>query len=441
MRHTPEKQNRHRRAIGAAALLCAALLASCAASTYERMLPESQITGLAERAQAFYDTPDSLLLAPTHAAGRDNNRDWLRVAVHRLGPRDAVSDASPRRVIVFLHGVLADSRTWRYVAGDLAADHRLWLIDLPGVGASDHVAPSHLPPDAYSPAWLSERVAQALEYAIAHAAPHGTPLTLTLVGHSLGGAAILRLLSDPHIRTAHADMLRCIDGAVLLAPIDANLSIINPAVQAAARLNSFDILLASLTGVGRDRIAHGVLSNTADPARAPRESVDLMRDILVDPAVRRPAQAMLLRAIPNSKGDPDWPTIDKITANYPAISKPLLILWGRRDGTLPVAMGYKLAATLPKASLRIFPKGKHSLQVDYPGVIAQLLRGFVHDPSSLRPALDPAQTRNADVVNAPRLQRPPDVVNTDASDAKSATGAAGSHQSARRSPRVDPPHH
>lgn len=389
---------RHTARLRFALALCIAALAGCASPTYRRMPLESAVPALAKAAQAYYDARDDLLLAPTVERNGDAHDHPLRVAIHRVGPPPAQSG---HRVIVFLHGVLSDSRAWRHVAGLLLHERRLWLVDFPGLGQSDRAHPFDFPPSAFSPTWLAERTTQALERAVEAetASNPDAPLSITLVGHSLGGAVALHMLSDPHIRTAHADLIRRIDGAVLIAPLDANLPIVNPATRQAARVSGLEVLLASLTGTARERIARGVAQNAADPNHAVREEVDAKCDILTDEATRAAAQAMLLRAVPNKHDRPDWPAIEAVTTMYGRVELPVLLLWGQRDESLPVAMGYKLASQLPHAELRIFPTAKHSPQLDFPDVVAQLIQDFIASGGARLP--DHAKTHRA-----PRLAQP-----------------------------------
>jgi len=362
-----------------AALLTA--LPSCA-STYRRLATETSVEELAQTALAFRRAQDDLLLAPTHDPDQPGAHA-MRVAVHRLGAPAAGTD--PARVIVFLHGVLADSRTWRYVAGALADHRRLWLVDFPGVGASETIPPGAMGPEAYSPAWLADRVAQALEQALA---ARDSETRLTIVGHSLGGAVALQLLTNPHIRQAHADVVGRIDGVALLAPLDANAPLVNPAVLRAARATDMQILLGRITGALQESVARAVVANAADPSKVPREVVDMKIALLSESATRRPAQAMILRAAPNDGQSLDWRRVEELEAQQRQARTPALILWGHRDSTLPVSMGYKLAAQLPGAQLIVIDRVKHSPHIDMPLAVAAIIDAFV-DASPL--PLDPAR--------------------------------------------------
>ena len=58
---------------------------------------------------------------------------------------------------------------------------------------------------------------------------------------------------------------------------------------------------------------------------------------------------------------------------------PCLILWGRRDETLPVAMGYKLMRQLPNARLEIVQRAKHSAMQEHPLLCVRRVERFLED--------------------------------------------------------------
>ncbi len=105
---------------------------------------------------------------------------------------------------------------------------------------------------------------------------------------------------------------------------------------------------------------------------------------------------------------PDWTRIEPLVAAYANIQIPTLILWGDRDETLSVAMGYKLAAELPNARLRIVRDSMHSLLWERPTVSAQLIRDFLGgrlDPG-LRVAQVESQVSRPDLINPSSIAHP-----------------------------------
>ena len=115
---------------------------------------------------------------------------------------------------------------------------------------------------------------------------------------------------------------------------------------------------------------------------------DRLIDAFADREARRATQAIIRRMIPfTHAGRPDWEAIEALTDDYANVDVPVLILWGRRDETLALSIGYKLLAELPDARLRIVPTGKHSLQADRPKLVADWIERFLRDAGAGWPRL------------------------------------------------------
>ena len=86
--------------------------------------------------------------------------------------------------VVLLHGLGADSRVWRQVLPDLAANYHVYALDLPGFGQSEK------PEIAYRVGTLADSASAFID-----AAKINAPV---VVGHSLGGwAAALLAMRHP----------------------------------------------------------------------------------------------------------------------------------------------------------------------------------------------------------------------------------------------------
>jgi pimeloyl-ACP methyl ester carboxylesterase len=74
-------------------------------------------------------------------------------------------------------------------------------------------------------------------------------------------------------------------------------------------------------------------------------------------------------------GAADWVYAEPAdqTAQIRAIAAPTLLLWGEADQTSPVAVGRRLAALLPDATLRVIPGGDHGFAAELPDVVAPLI--------------------------------------------------------------------
>jgi len=66
-----------------------------------------------------------------------------------------------------------------------------------------------------------------------------------------------------------------------------------------------------------------------------------------------------------------------LNEQYRNVRVPCLILWGRRDATLPVNMGYRMVWNLPQAWLRILPSCTHALPCERPVLSSALIRSFI----------------------------------------------------------------
>jgi pimeloyl-ACP methyl ester carboxylesterase len=280
------------------------------------------------------------------------------------------------RVTVLLHGCLADHETWCHVAGALGEDHELWLLDLPGCGESDG-HPAHLEPDAFTPTALAERVGLVLEHCLAERAAGGQPAPrLTLVGHSLGGAYALRLLSAPALRDRFAGLRRQLDALVLFAPCDVAVNSVPPGFVTLLGLSPISVGIGSALGVVDDQVKALTRRNYHLPECATREQAERFSRTLTVPAHLRCAQAMVRHAVPwrFKENRPDWPAIALLEAEYANVDVPCLIAWGEWDETLTETMGHKIRDHVPGARLVEIVGSGHSVMSEKPLACARIIR-------------------------------------------------------------------
>jgi pimeloyl-ACP methyl ester carboxylesterase len=202
---------------------------------------------------------------------------------------------------------------------------------------------------------------------------------LTIVGHSLGGAIVLRLAGAPELRGEFADVLDLVDRVVLMAALDFSVEKADPAVVEIVGLGKTKVGLAKLFGILRGKAAKFTLDAYADPGAATREAAHKMIGVLKKRDNRRPAQAQLEQAVPFDLKErkPDWERIESLVEDYRNVRFPCLIVWGTRDETLPLSMGYKLQAQLPDARLVVMHNTKHSMQLERPRLSAAVVREFI----------------------------------------------------------------
>ncbi len=356
----------------------AGMLAGCASSSYSRLKKEESIPELAALRAETAEHPNHTALVETH--GVDNGKA-LRVAIHQI------EAPGHERILIFLHGVFSDSSAFRFIAGDLAKDHDLWLVDLPGCGASDKPDPDVLGPDGYSPRDLAARTLEAVRDRLASRG--GSP-KICLVGHSLGGMIALRMFADSVVRERFGDVLERIDRMVLSAPVDVELNRPDPFFEEMATISPAEIKIGSALGVIRERVALGTLESVDDPEhRALKEEADQRIGYLNDGPTLRAMQTMLKRSVSWKGRRPDWDKNQAIVAGYRFVNADVLILWGDRDEVLPIAQGYKQAVQLPHAHLLPLPRVMHSPHLEMPGETARIIRQFA-DTGTIPTLPDPS---------------------------------------------------
>jgi pimeloyl-ACP methyl ester carboxylesterase len=358
----------------------ASVLAACA-SPQARLVGEDSVSELHAFKVLTAGFPNHTALVPT----TDPSGVPVRIAVHKIG------DGAHEHTLVMLHGVFADHSTWRFVQGALAHDNDLLVIDLPGCGDSDKPDPEKVADVVYTPQAVARRVLQAVRLTLND---DRRASKLALVGHSYGGLVAIRMFADPSIRAEYADVLDRVDRMVLFSPVDAAVHRPDPMFQQIAETSSFEVTAGLALGILQDVVADATLASASGAAPALREEYDKRLAVLRDPGSRRALQALVSRAInwrhDGSRYRPDWPAMEAVTAGYAHVTIPTMILWGTHDESLPISMGYKLAAELPNAFIHPVPGAMHSIQIERPGLAACLITDFVR--TGLKPPPEAPQS-------------------------------------------------
>lgn len=359
------------RRLGTAALFgaaaCLALAAGCA--SYEPLMSEDSVPSLKESKAVFTQRCAEAVLVESGPTSMGPTR----LATYQLG-------ADHPRVVVLIHGMFTDSSSYRHLAGLLAPDQDLLLIDLPGCGASDKPTPRAMGKGGYGPDALARRVLTVLRDRLGPSARPDQP-SIALVGHSYGSGIILRMFGNEDIRHEFDDVLARVDRAVLMSGMDFAVGQPNADLVKVWDASSWEVGLANLTGILDRSIANSVREGFTDVTYAVKEEADLRKAILRDDARRWALQGMLDDAVPyvrkpGGRLTMDWEAVDKLEAGYSLMDVPTLILWGSRDEVLPISMAYKLDRLIPESRLEVIQGGKHSIHMERAKECSDAMREF-----------------------------------------------------------------
>ena len=217
--------------------------------------------------------------------------------------------------LVLIHGYGVSGQIWQRAVPYLAQQHQVFIVDLPGYGHSTATGVWHLREMAPLLAtWL--RQLQLPDAAV--------------MGHSMGGAIAIHL-------AAHVPEL--ISRLILVNAAGIPLRAHLPSL-AARSLHSF-----FQTGNGHLPLG-------------------LVRDML------QPRLNLLWQTAQEMKRS-------DFRAELARINTPTLIIWGERDVMLPIALGYALKNTLPRADFVTLPHCGHRPMLAQPAQFSRLVLEFL----------------------------------------------------------------
>ncbi|MEU7818769.1 alpha/beta hydrolase [Pseudonocardia sp. NPDC049154] len=257
------------------------------------------------------------------------------VAYERVGDGPAV---------VLTHGTPSSSVLWRDVVPALAADHTVYLWDLPGYGRST-TAPGVRPSVALHARTLAELVdAWGLRDPV-------------LVGHDIGAATVLRA----HLRhRVPARALALLDAAVLppwTTPVAQH-------IQA-----HLDVYRTMPEHVFHELIRAHLGTATHRPLGAATERAYL------EPYAGEAGQQRYLDQV---EGFDEADTRDVVAA-LGEVAVPTLVLWGEHDRWLPADAADRLTAAIPGSRRVVVPEAGHFLPEDDPATTAAELGRFLRE--------------------------------------------------------------
>lgn len=250
--------------------------------------------------------------------------------------------------LLCIHGFGASLYSWRNFVEPFKKDYKLVLIDLKGAGKSPK------PKDTrYSTKDHAELIYQfILEKDLRN---------LTLIGNSFGGALSLLLalmLTDRQPGRLRALIL--IDAGAYKEYLPGYLKLLSVPV-----INWLAVHL-----VPSRLAAKNVLKlSYYDPSKITDEQVTAYAAPLSTPGARHALLQTGKQIIP--------PNLDEITARYRDIKVPTLIIWGRQDKVISVAVSCLLSHDIANSTLKLIDKCGHVPQEEMPEATVPLVLDFL----------------------------------------------------------------
>ena len=250
--------------------------------------------------------------------------------------------------VLCLHGLGASTHSFREFREPLSKQHRLFLLDFKGFGASPKPKDTH-----YSITEHADMVCQFIAEHDLH--------DLTLVGNSFGGAVSLlvaiRLCAETPQRL---QKLILIDSAGYNQNLPLHLKLMRTPVLGWLLLHLLPPKVSALF----------VLKNSYyDNSKITQEQVDAYARPIAAPGGRHAVHQTARQIIPSN--------IDELIAKYPTIKVPTLILWGKQDDIIPLLIGEKLNAAIPGSKLITIDRAAHIPQEETPEAVVPLVLNFL----------------------------------------------------------------
>ncbi|WP_084583547.1 alpha/beta fold hydrolase [Sphingomonas azotifigens] len=273
--------------------------------------------------------------------GRFVDVDGARMHIVELGPKDAAGPA-----IVMIHGVMAQLRNFSHsLAGRLAKDHRVILVDRPGWGHSRLTGPR---PDLVRQGRMIAALIETL----------GLEKPL-VVGHSMGGVVSLALAVErPEVPGALA-LIAPLTQMVEQPPAMFRGMLVPPVLRAPI---AWTIAVPMAVAFGK-RGAEAVFAPDPVPADFTIAGGGAL-------AARSAAYEMGSFEIRMAEQ-----AVPPLVARYGEIRVPVSILYGRQDNVLdPALHGERTVAEIAGARLTLV-EGGHMLPLAHPDETEAWLRG------------------------------------------------------------------
>lgn len=267
--------------------------------------------------------------------------------------------------LVLVHGLAARSETWTDLLPLFPSDrYTLYLLDLLGSGESSKPKAADYSIRAHSRRLLRFLEQQSLS-------------GVTLVGHSLGGAVVL-LAAVEAMLTGKDSLLTSMvivagPGYLQRLPLIAEIFRLPLAGRLFIALYAPDAL-----------VKYGLRVAYHDPRLIDREHVARYAPCYRDPYAKRALVETCRQLVP--------PDQEEISAGYGRLRIPVLLLWGRQDGIVPLFQGSRLKAAIAGSKLEVIEECGHNPQEEKPEETFAIIDRFISGGGALDGTGNPSST-------------------------------------------------
>lgn len=286
--------------------------------------------------------------------------------------RDEGNPGGP--VLVLVHGSNASLHTWEPWVAELGDTYRIISMDLPGHGLTGRV-----PGDDYTRDGMASFVHEVM----------GTLHVerFAIAGNSMGGGvAALYTLEHPDRVSA----LILVDAAGIPVKRD------DDDVPLAFKIAGMPVISKVMRYVlPRSLVEEGVRKVFVDQSKVTDEMVSRYFDLSLHEGNR---EATRMRFASNASRDEE-----AFAARLGEIGAPVLVIWGDKDGLIPVSAAYEFKQRIPQAELAIFENVGHVPMEEVPAESAAAVRTFLSKGQAevaAGPSEAPQEARDAPLLES-----------------------------------------
>ncbi|MGF1650326.1 MAG: alpha/beta fold hydrolase BchO [Hyphomicrobiaceae bacterium] len=302
--------------------------------------------------------------------------DWPNRSASRFvtfdGVRWHIQDAGTGPLVLLLHGTGAATHSWDGLFQNLARDHRVIALDLPGHGFTDHPGMAGLSMRA-----MARSIGRLLRHMRLH--PELT------VGNSAGAALLVRMALD---RLMAPRAIVSINGALL--PFPGVGRVLFPPLARLLYLNPFAPQFLAWQGRDRERVAK-LLKGTG--STLPEQQIDRYAMLISHPGHVAGTIGMMAQ----------W-DLEGLERDLPQLDVPLLLIAGQSDRTVSPADAETIARRVRSAEVLRLPDLGHLAHEEAPETVAVPIRSFfggaLGQPPHLAPPLGAAPRREPEIAVA-----------------------------------------